>query len=103
MAVITTTYSSLGARNGAYPLEEALPFRKCGHISICIYLEKIYINAKQKGLLDVMYRQLRYNIADKPTIQSVRVTLQLTVCLGVEPNLGLLTRDLTSLFFFFLS
>jgi hypothetical protein len=30
----------------------------------------------------------------------VRVTLQLTVCLGVEPSLGLLTRDLTSLFFF---
>jgi hypothetical protein len=35
----------------------------------------------------------------------VRVTLQLTVsqsvCLGVEPNLGLLTRDLTYLFVFF--
>jgi hypothetical protein len=34
----------------------------------------------------------------------VRVTLQLTVsqsvCRGVEPNLGLLTRDLTSLFLF---
>jgi hypothetical protein len=34
----------------------------------------------------------------------VRVTLQLTVsqsvCLGVEPNLGLLTRYLTSFFFF---
>jgi hypothetical protein len=35
----------------------------------------------------------------------VRVTLQLTVSqsvsLGVEPNLGLLTRDITSLFFVF--
>jgi hypothetical protein len=35
----------------------------------------------------------------------VRVTLQLTVsqsvCLGVEPNLGLLTRDIIIIIFFF--
>jgi hypothetical protein len=41
------------------------------------------------------------------TLLRVRVTLQLTVsqsvCLGVEPNLGLLTRDLTSFFFKLLS
>jgi hypothetical protein len=37
--------------------------------------------------------------------ESVRVTLQLTVsqsvCIGVEPNLGLLTRDLFFFFFVF--
>jgi hypothetical protein len=39
--------------------------------------------------------------------QRVRVTLQLTVsqsvCLGVEPNLGLLTRDIYLFIYFFLN
>jgi hypothetical protein len=45
-------------------------------------------------VLDIIHRAVRVR---------VRVTLQLTVsqsvCLGVQPNLGLLTRDI--IFFFF--
>jgi hypothetical protein len=44
------------------------------------------------------------DVRDRPVRVRVRVTLQLTVsqsvCLGVEPNLGLLTRDIIIIFFF---
>jgi hypothetical protein len=46
---------------------------------------------------------IRYQATNSEDIVRVRVTLQLTVsqsvCLGVEPNLGILTRDI---YFFFL-